>query len=228
MKKLFLILILVFAVNAGFPQINFEKGSLNDMLAKAKEQKKVLMVDVLTDWCKWCIELDNKVYAKKDVGDFANANQVNYKIDAEKGEGIDFAKKFKIQGYPTVLFLDGDGNEIDRIYGYVPYKDFFEMMQDYNKGKNTLSDLKKRLEADPNDLEANLKMADKEMTLGQLDQAKVHLQKVIDLDKDNTKGKTDDAKFKLASLADKDHIASELQSFIDSNPDSDVLKDAYR
>ena len=227
MKKLFLILILVFAVNAGFPQINFEKGSLNDMLAKAKEQKKVLMVDVLTDWCKWCIELDNKVYAKKDVGDFANANQVNYKIDAEKGEGIDFAKKFKIQGYPTVLFLDGDGNEIDRIYGYVPYKDFFEMMQDYNKGKNTLSDLKKRLEADPNDLEANLKMADKEMTLGQLDQAKVHLQKVIDLDKDNTKGKTDDAKFKLASLADKDHIASELQSFIDSNPDSDVLKDAY-
>ncbi len=197
------------------------------MLAAAKSQNKVLMVDVMTDWCKWCIELDNKVYARKDIGDFANANQVNYKIDAEKGEGVDFAKKFKIAGYPTIMFLDGDGNEIDRIYGYVPAKDFMEMMSDYNKGVNTYTYLQKALETDPNNIDANLKMADKLIALGKNDDAKVLLNKIVEVDPTNTSGKTDDAKFRLAMFSEKEQKVKNLEAFINENPASDQLKDAY-
>jgi thioredoxin-related protein len=225
-KPLFLIALLVSA-SLTFSQINFENGSVSEVLAKAKSENKVVMVDVLTDWCKWCIELDNKVYSKPEISGFANANQINYKIDAEKGEGIEFAKKYKIQGYPTVLFLDADGNEIDRIYGYVPMKEFKEMMTDYNKGINTYGDLKSRLEKDPSDIEANLKFADKLMTLGEIESAKQHLNKIIVLDPENRTGKTDDAEYKIASLSDKEAIIQNLESFIKENPDSDVLKEAH-
>jgi thioredoxin-related protein len=226
MKKLIVLIPILIVSQAVFSQIKFEKSSLSEVLEKAKSENKVLMVDVLTDWCKWCIELDNKVYADREVADFGNANQVNFKIDAEKGEGIEFAKKFKINGYPTVLFLDGNGNEIDRIYGYYPKKEFFTMMQDYNKGINTFNDLTQKLEKDPANIDANLKMADKYIALGETDKAKANLNKIIETDPGNAAGKTDDARFKLASLAQKETVINELQTFIKDNPESDVLKDA--
>lgn len=225
MKKTLLLLIILCEFASS--QVKFNDVSLEEAFKLAKEQNKILMVDVLTDWCKWCIELDNKVYSRKDVGDFANANQINYKIDAEKGDGIEFAKKYKVQGYPTILFLDANGNEIDRIYGYVPAQYFFERMADYNKGINTFSYLTEKLKNEPDNIDANLRMADKYMELGELDKARKLLERIIELDPLNNRGKTDDAKYKLASISDKKVIIENLTTFIKENPSSDQLRDAY-
>ncbi|MCC6866575.1 MAG: thioredoxin fold domain-containing protein [Ignavibacteria bacterium] len=225
-KSVFLTALFIILSSSAYSQVDFKKGSVSDVLAMAKEQKKLVMVDVMTDWCKWCIELDNKVYAKKDVYEFANANQINYKIDAEKGEGIDFAKKYKIAGFPSILFLDGEGNEIDRIYGYVPAKDFLEMMKDYNKGVNTFTYLKSEVEKNPTDIDASLKLADKYLMYSENDKAKELLKKIIDMDGSNASGKTDDAKFRLISFSEKDEKINELKAFIKDNPASDQLKDA--
>lgn len=227
MKKIFFLAIVLFAANTVFSQINFEKGSVSEVLSKAKSQNKVVMVDVLTEWCKWCVELDNKVYSNKEVSDFANLNQVNYKIDAEVGEGIDFAKQYNISGYPTILFLNPEGKEIDRIVGYMPAKDFLGIMSDYNKGINTYEDLKAKLEKNPMDVEANLKFSDKLMSIGKDVEAKVCLNRILEADGANTLGKTDDAKYRLAMLAGKDNALAELEKFIAENPNSDILNEAY-
>jgi thioredoxin-related protein len=227
MKKAFLVIALFLVSSLSYSQIDFKKGTVAEVLAMAKAENKIVMVDVMTDWCKWCIELDNKVYAKKDVSDFANANQVNYKIDAEKGEGVDFAKKYKIQGFPSILFLDGDGNEIDRVYGYVPAKDFLEMMTDYNKGINTYSYLQAEVEKNPSNIEASLKLADKYSMYSENDKAKEQLNKIVTSDPGNAQGKTDDAKLRLILFEEKDAKAKALETFISENPASDQLKDAY-
>ena len=227
MKKIFFLAIVLFAANTVFSQINFEKGSVSEVLSKAKSQNKVIMVDVLTEWCKWCVELDNKVYSNKEVSDFANANQVNYKIDAEVGEGIDFAKQYNVNGYPTILFLNPEGKEIDRIVGYMPAKDFLGQITDYNKGINTYDDLKAKLEKNPMDVEANLKFADKLMSNGKDDEAKVCLNRILEADGANTIGKTDDAKYRLALLSGKENTLAELEKFIIENPNSDILNEAY-
>ncbi|MEO8512402.1 MAG: thioredoxin fold domain-containing protein [Ignavibacteria bacterium] len=227
MKKTVLLIALFFISSISYSQIDFKKGSVADMLAMAKAENKLVMIDVMTDWCKWCIELDNKVYSKKDISDFANANQINYKIDAEKGEGVDFAKKYKIQGFPSILFLDGDGNEVDRVYGYVPAKDFMEMMQDYNKGINTFAYLKTEVEKNPSNIDATLKLADKYSMYSESDKAKELLNKIVEMDGSNAGGKTDDAKFRLISFTEKEEKAKQLEAFISGNPTSDQLKDAY-
>jgi thiol-disulfide isomerase/thioredoxin len=227
MKKIILLAALFIGSNYSFAQVEFKTGSVAEIMALAKQENKVVMVDVLTEWCKWCIELDNKVYSKPEIGEFANAKQINYKIDAENGEGIDFAKKYSVSGYPTILFIDSDGNEIDRIVGYVPVNDFKEMMIDYNNGVNTYNDLKTKLEKNPSDVEANLKFAHKLMTLGKDEEAKNNLNRIIEADPDNKQGKSDDARYKLATLAGKDEMASGLEKFIKENPESDVTKEAY-
>ncbi len=64
MKKATILLAILFITKLSVAQIDFKQGSLTDVMKMAKDQKKVLMIDVMTDWCKWCIELDNKVYSK--------------------------------------------------------------------------------------------------------------------------------------------------------------------
>ncbi len=109
----------------------------------------------------------------------------------------------------------------------MPAKDFYEMMVDYNKGVNTFDALKSSLENDPNDIRCTLKTADKFLQISELDKARDHLNKIIEIDLQNLSGKTDDAKFKLASISNKDEIIQNLQSFISEYPESEMLKDAY-
>jgi len=227
MKKIIIAIVLTFLVSFTYSQVEFKQGTVFEVLCQAKEQDKIVMVDVMTEWCKWCVELDNKVYSKSEIYEFANSKQVNYKIDAEKGEGVAFAKRYKVQGYPTILFLDADGNEIDRIYGYVPLKDFKEMMTDYNKGLNTYGYLKKEVKKNPKNIDASIKLADKYSMYGEDDKAKALLGNIIKLDPDNKKGKTDDAKLRLIMFTDRDKKAKELETFIKANNNSDQLRDAY-
>ena len=39
------------------------------------------------------------------------------KFDAERGEGIDIARKYRVEGYPTFLILNAEGKEVGRIVG---------------------------------------------------------------------------------------------------------------
>jgi len=57
------------------------------------------------------------IFPKKQVGEYLNKNFVNIKIDMEKGEGVEIAKKYNIRAYPTFLILDSQGNEINRVVG---------------------------------------------------------------------------------------------------------------
>ncbi|MDD5362640.1 MAG: thioredoxin fold domain-containing protein [Ignavibacteria bacterium] len=224
--KIFLIISLFLALTARIyaNEIVFSTGTYAEVLAKTKAENKVLMIDFFTDWCKWCVELDKKVYTNSDVADFANNNQINWKIDADKGEGVELKKKFGVAGYPTVIFVNGDGEEIDRIVGYLPAKDFLSIMKDYNAGKNTLPSLKKILEINPDDIEANFKMGKKYSDGGDVEKAKPYLDKVVKLDPDNRAGWTDDAELLLAQISNK---TEDLESFIKKYPNSEVLKQAY-
>jgi thioredoxin-related protein len=203
-------------------EVNFATGSYADVLARAKAENKIVMIDFYTDWCKWCVELDKKVYTNPEVAGFANTYQINWKIDAEKGEGVDLARKYNVSGYPTIVFVDGNGEEIDRIYGYVPAKDFLVLMKEFAAGK-TVTTLKKSLETNPDDVEANFRLGKRSVELGNMDDAKKYLGKVSEIDPKNEKGFTDDAELHLAQISGKiENIDAVIKKF----PDTNLLKQA--
>ncbi|TKC06069.1 thioredoxin family protein [Pedobacter frigoris] len=98
--------------------IDFSHGTWKEVLAKAKKEDKLVFVDVYTSWCGPCKKMVAEVFPLKEVGDVFNPAFVNYKIDAEKGEGIEIAKQFSVKSYPTYLFVNGDGELIYRSGGY--------------------------------------------------------------------------------------------------------------
>ncbi|MBS1517554.1 MAG: thioredoxin fold domain-containing protein [Bacteroidetes bacterium] len=219
-----LIAALFLSANLFAEDVKFSTGTYQEILDLAKSGNKTIMIDFITDWCKWCVETDRKVYTDPKVSSYANENQINWKIDAEKGEGPELAKKYGVKGYPTIIFTNSSGDEIDRIYGYLPADIFLTRMMDYNNGVNTYGDLKNKLETSPDDPELNYLMAEKISSNGLDGDVKVYLNKTISADPGNLKGYTDDAKFMLAYMNED---AAELQRLIGEYPESNKVKDGY-
>lgn len=86
--------------------INFNTGSWKEIIQKAKKEKKIIFVDVYADWCAPCKTMDKEVFTNEAAGKYFNSTFVNYKIDAEKGEGITLAQKYSVQAYPTLIFVN--------------------------------------------------------------------------------------------------------------------------
>ena len=227
MKKLInslIVVFLLFTFTGLKAQVSFQSGTFQQMLEKAKTENKILMVDFFTDWCKWCVELEMKVYSDPQVASYANTNFINYKIDAEKGEGIELAKKYKIPGYPTIVFLKSDGSEVDRIVGYFHSDKFLAIIKDYNSGKNTFDFLNAKLKEDPNDLISNFKYGEKLIDLEKKDEARPYFKRIIDNDPNNTSGYLDDA-FLYIAYIDGDYET--IKKFEEKFPQSDRIKDSY-
>ncbi|MGQ9847211.1 MAG: thioredoxin family protein [Bacteroidales bacterium] len=116
MIKKFLILFFIpyIAYNQG---INFYEGTLESLKKEASKQNKFIFIDCYTTWCGPCKWLEKNVFTNKEVGNFYNENFINYRLDMEKGEGKDFQKQYGVSAYPTLLFIDANGNIQHRYVG---------------------------------------------------------------------------------------------------------------
>jgi len=128
MKKQLLIVSTLFIAMSSFAQgIVFEQGTWKQVLEKAIQTNKPIFVDVYTTWCGPCKKMSSEIFPLAEVGAVYNTNFVCYQIDAEKGEGIDFAKKYEVKAYPSYLFIKPDGTLFSRALGSMPAKDFINV-----------------------------------------------------------------------------------------------------
>jgi thioredoxin-related protein len=97
-------------------------------LAKAKAEKKMLLMDFTgSDWCVWCIKLHKEVFSQKEFKSYAKDNLVLLEVDfpqkkkiskAQAEANAQLSEKYKIEGYPTIVVLDGDGKNLGQL-GYM-------------------------------------------------------------------------------------------------------------
>ena len=108
--------------------------------------------------------------------------------------------KYGVNGYPTVILFETDGEEIDRIVGYAPPREWLKTVKSYLRGEGTQVDLERKLEADPSNVELLFWVGEKYQDRSKYREALMHYQNTIFLDPDNKEGKTDSALFKIALL----------------------------
>src|SRR5947209_10929461 len=97
--------------------------------AQAKSENKLVMLDFTgSDWCGWCIKLHNEVFSKPEFRDYAKKNLVLVEVDFPrtkqqteklKKDNQALQEKYKIEGYPTIIVLDGEGKKVGEL-GYQP------------------------------------------------------------------------------------------------------------
>lgn len=131
MKRLIVCVAAMLLASATFAQVKWEEGTLNQALKKAKESgKELVFLDCYATWCGPCQYMAKSVFTTKEAGDYFNKKFVNIKIDMEKGEGINLARQFKIQGYPTFIILNSNGKELGRIVGGAQIEQFIQKVED--------------------------------------------------------------------------------------------------
>lgn len=137
MKRFFILAIATLIAFSAFAQqdkatsgIIWETGTLTQALEKAKKEgEKLVFLDCYASWCGPCKYMAGTVFTTKEAGDYFNKKFVNIKIDMEKGEGVNIARQFRIQGYPTFVILNSNGKELGRIVGGAQINDFIKKVE---------------------------------------------------------------------------------------------------
>lgn len=110
--------------------ISFFNGNWKDVIAESKNTGKLVFVDVYTTWCLPCRKMEKEIFPLPAVGMKYNSAFINYRVDAEKGEGKFINEKYSVDAYPTYLFVNGDGVLIYAGIGYDPDPDKFTSLAD--------------------------------------------------------------------------------------------------
>jgi len=140
MKCLVLFTTLLFVGSMTAQKINWL--AMNQAVAAQANVPKKIFVDMYTKWCGPCKLMDRNTFSNKDVITYINNNFYAVKFNAEGDEtiktndqtftnpGYDPAKAQRrnsrhqfttymgVNAYPTVLFIDEQGNLINRVKGY--------------------------------------------------------------------------------------------------------------
>jgi protein disulfide-isomerase len=100
-----------------------------DAQEQAKTGKKLLLLDFTgSDWCGWCIKLDREVFSKSEFKQYAEKNLVLLEVDFPRGKALSdeeraqneqLAVRYQIQGFPTIIVLDGEGKKVGEL-SYMP------------------------------------------------------------------------------------------------------------
>jgi thioredoxin-related protein len=129
-----------------------ESGWLDDYhkaQEEAKASHKLLLLNFTgSDWCGWCIRLNQDVFSQSDFKDFASKNLVLLELDfprpggsraqgqaAElKKQNLDLAHQYNVYGFPTLVVLDGTGQKLWRYDGYLPGAELIAQLEKLRKG----------------------------------------------------------------------------------------------
>ncbi|MBK8489805.1 MAG: thioredoxin fold domain-containing protein [Saprospirales bacterium] len=98
--------------------IQFNDSSWEAILEKASSEGKIIFMDAYAEWCGPCKMMSKNVFTDGSVGSYFNQHFINVKMDMEHGEGVALAQKYEVRAYPTLLFIDGDGELVHRAVGY--------------------------------------------------------------------------------------------------------------
>ncbi len=98
-------------------------------LSDAKGTKKLVLMDFTgSDWCSWCMKLNKEVFSQPEFQEYAKDNLVLVELDFPRGKpqtaedkarNEALAKKFRIEGFPTIVVLNSEGKQVGQL-GYMP------------------------------------------------------------------------------------------------------------
>lgn len=90
-------------------------GSYEQGLALAKKEEKPVVLVLYADWCHWCHKMFDEVFPDQSFASLKN-DFVWVRVNSDRNPG--YMERFGQEGFPLLVVLDKEGNEIERLSGF--------------------------------------------------------------------------------------------------------------
>lgn len=84
-------------------------------LALAKKEEKPVVLVLYADWCQWCHKMFDEVFPDQSFASLKN-DFVWVRVNSDRNPG--YMERFGQEGFPLLVVLDKEGNEIERLNGF--------------------------------------------------------------------------------------------------------------
>ena len=167
--------------------------------------------------------LEASTFKDKEIINLAKNNFINLKINAETEYGMPLFNRFNGTGYPLILFLDSNGNELDRISGFLPDYEFIIKMQNILKGKNTFTYYLDEYNKNNHSSEILFALANKYKEKNEIDKA-ISIYKQLLNSSNVSKSDYDNSKYSLAILSIQKNNTALILEYLNENPYSNNVE----
>ncbi len=216
--------------------VKWHEGGLEEALAAAAKQKKKVVLKVGAYWCPPCQTLDVEVFSKQSFADALEAWAVPVHVDVERDDGRAVAERYSVMAYPTMLVLDGDGNELGRVVDAHPADELAATLKSIAEGQDPLEARAAALAAKPEDVGLKMELADAYANAAKRDKADQLFKEIEESEASKSPPGEYAAKAKYARAImildklDKKPLAAitELRDLQKLYPDSKEARRAYR
>ncbi|MBI3828430.1 MAG: thioredoxin domain-containing protein, partial [Planctomycetes bacterium] len=106
--------------------ITWEKWS-DEAFARAKKEKRLVILDLEAVWCHWCHVMNEVTYADHKVAALIRDHYVALRVDQDSRP--DLSNRYEDYGWPATIIFDADGKEIVKRSAYIPPKPMAKLLQ---------------------------------------------------------------------------------------------------
>lgn len=142
LKYIIVLILSIVLVVSTFYQIDKKSikwNNFKDGLKLAKFKNKKVLINVYTDWCKWCKKMESEVFPNAEVLKYINEKFIPIKFNGEApniinyfGETFshsEFIAAFGINGFPATIFLTSEGEPITVLPGYHKADEYLKILK---------------------------------------------------------------------------------------------------
>lgn len=144
------------ASDAGLPWIR----SFAKALQLAEEQNKLIVADLYTDWCSWCVVMDRETLSHPSIVEQLGPRYVWLRLNTEtEADGIAAQKRFRIWSYPVTVLIEPGEQLFETIEGYLPPEEFLEVVTSRSQALRALMELRDQVRSQPGNAQSKLQLA---------------------------------------------------------------------
>jgi TolA-binding protein len=203
---------------------------LSEALTQASSGNKLVIVDLVADWCGWCRQMEVQTWTSPKITQLAQ-QYVFLRLNGEnEKDGVGLIEKFQIDGYPTAMLLNPDGTEFDRFEGFMSADQFLSRLNASLANPQTLGNLIAEEKKNGDDLSMSYKVGQALFRRNSFKEAQQRFERIADQDPENKSNKVESALLMLAlcqgSQEDFSAALTTVERFRKYFPESEKLPEA--
>lgn len=172
---------------------------MSDAIQKASTANKILIIEFWAPECGPCIRLKRDIFNNSKTKRFLDSSFILVQVSPADSIYKLLWKHFNLAYQSSIIFIDKNGNEIDRTISYNSDRDLYlNFLNDLAQGKNLFGNILKAYQRDTLNIPNTLLMANKLYFRYDLKDAIKLYNRILASDPDNKFGFNPGCRFKIA------------------------------